>query len=184
MDKSSQDNIKEPTHYTYAKPFIECRDARALFNLHYFSDTIKYVWRAPHKDNLKKDLKKADQCLSMALEHLENFPEVVLPVNAHKKRRVMVVAMTIGNAGDVFEAWQEDIFQEMLVIAISDDAEEIKEIIGRIKCVIYLVLNLQEKKETADHDLNKHLERCSEITKDLPISKRTLPGGNSTINLT
>lgn len=72
------DAVNHPYHYT--RGGIECIDALEAMVTSYTADPVlaglawqvmKYVWRAPLKENLLQDLKKADFYLDRMIAHLE-----------------------------------------------------------------------------------------------------------------
>lgn len=72
------DAVNHPYHYT--RGGIECIDALEAMVTSYTDDpvmaglawqVVKYIWRAPLKENMKQDLKKADFYLDRMISHME-----------------------------------------------------------------------------------------------------------------
>lgn len=77
-EKAMEDQVKQPKHYQGTQG-LEVIDIMKNFLPKYqdgyvagmIKDVIKYILRAPSKDNLLQDLKKAREYLNYAIEYLE-----------------------------------------------------------------------------------------------------------------
>ena len=73
----SKEAVNHPKHYTagaievidYIEQVVECYPSAVVAT--HIAQVIKYVSRAPHKENLLQDLKKAQWYLDRAVKHLE-----------------------------------------------------------------------------------------------------------------
>ena len=72
VEKTNNDSINHPSHYTSVVPGIECIDVVKHFN-HCRGAAIKYIWRAGEKDKTKEieDLKKAIKYIEFEIERIE-----------------------------------------------------------------------------------------------------------------
>lgn len=70
IESEKNDEVANPSHYTHGKyePRKVIADWKLNFNL---GNAIKYICRADHKGNKKKDLEKAIQYLKFELEEVE-----------------------------------------------------------------------------------------------------------------
>lgn len=71
----ARERVKHPAHYNWI-PGIECLDVAERFNFN-LGCVIKYVWRAPMKNNLEAivDLRKAVVYLQREIELLKTSKE-------------------------------------------------------------------------------------------------------------
>ena len=67
---AKHDDVQHPSHYNQV-PGIECIDVVKHFNF-CRGNAIKYIWRAGHKGDAVKDLRKAIQNLEFEIAQLES----------------------------------------------------------------------------------------------------------------
>ncbi len=68
-EESENDLVKKPAHYTWLSG-VECDDVAKHFSFRR-GQIIKYIWRAKHKGNELRDLKKAAYFLEREIKDLE-----------------------------------------------------------------------------------------------------------------
>ena len=77
---SKEDEINHPIHYNSSSAHcecgqqIECIDIAKEFRFT-LGNVIKYIWRAEHKDNVLKNLKKAQWYLNFEIDQLRKMEQ-------------------------------------------------------------------------------------------------------------
>jgi len=83
MQEQLFDAVERPSHYIFSNPCFEVKDVindrlsaaiREEFNwncLYEYTNAMKYILRAPLKDNPIEDFKKARKCINDILELLD-----------------------------------------------------------------------------------------------------------------
>lgn len=102
MNKSSEDEVNHPAHYTQHPSGIECIQISEHFNF-CLGNAIKYIWRAGLKsDDKLKDLKKAAWYIDREIERLGGSVELVKQSGHSLESIYQRIIKIIEKTGNVF----------------------------------------------------------------------------------